>query len=106
MAADYLAQLGYQVLERNYRAAGGEIDLVAMDGEVLCFVEVKARENLDHGDPLEAIDRKKISRVVGAAKAYLGERDPSCARMRFDALGIVLSQPPSFELVREAFDAS
>lgn len=104
IAAAFLSQRGYKILRRNYRAPGGEIDLIAWDGETLCFIEVRARQTVDFGDPLETIDRRKVSRVVRAARHYLDALEPPWPAMRFDAVGIVLN-PLHIELVRDAFEA-
>ena len=105
LAAGYLARHGYTILTRNFRCEGGELDIVAWDGATLCFVEVRARRDEDHGHPLETIGPQKIRRLIRAAGAYLDEWRGACPVTRFDALGIVLSQAPSFTLVKEAFEA-
>ncbi|MFC1610595.1 YraN family protein [Myxococcota bacterium] len=105
LASEYLEQQGYQIVTRNFRTANGEIDLIAYDGPVLCFVEVRSRKSTAFGDPLETIGRQKINRVVRAARAYLDHLDGPWPQMRFDAVGIVMSDPPQIELVRDAFEA-
>lgn len=105
LAASYLARCGYRVIARNHRCRGGEIDLIAWDGDVLCFVEVRARARQDFGTPLETITPQKIRRIVQAARDYASRLRGPWPEMRFDAVGIVLSEPPSFELVRGAFEA-
>lgn len=105
IAVAHLEGEGYRVVRRNFRAPGGEIDIIAWDGDVLCFVEVRSREHTRHGDPLETIDTRKIRRVVRAAHAYLDDVRPPWPEMRFDAVGIVLTEPPAIDLVRDAFEA-
>ncbi|MEE8408290.1 MAG: YraN family protein [Myxococcota bacterium] len=109
LAADYLRNEGYRIVARNHRCAGGELDLVAWDGDILCFIEVRSRASDAFGDPLETITPQKIRRVVRAARDYLeGVRGP-LPEMRFDAVGIVINdpdEPPRITLVRGAFDAS
>ena len=58
-AEKYLRRNGYRIVKRNFRAAGAEIDLVAMDGDTLVFVEVKTRRSRDAGAPEEAVDERK-----------------------------------------------
>lgn len=70
-AAAYLEKLGYRVLQRNYRCRGGEIDLVALDGATLVFVEVKARHSDHFGTSGEAIGRRKAHHLRVAAATYL-----------------------------------
>lgn len=105
LAANYLETLGYQIVQRNFRAEGGEIDLVAFHGKMLCFIEVRARKSVDFGEPLETINREKIRRLSKTARAYLETIKGPWPETRFDALGIVLSDPPQYSLEQDAFEA-
>ena len=67
IAARHLKRCGYLILARNYRAAGAEIDLVALDGSTLVFVEVKFRGGSDFGTPAEAVNIEKRQRILRAA---------------------------------------
>ena len=104
LACDHLCALGYDIVERNYRCQGGEIDIVAREGDVLCFVEVRSLSNPEHGDPLETIDRRKMSRLAKAAMDFLEHWHGPWPPTRFDAVGVILSTPPRIDLVREAFE--
>ena len=86
-AAAYLQKKQYQILEKNYRAAGGELDLIARTKTHLVFVEVKTRSNLHYGRPIEAIDRRKIQHMRRAAAAYLSDH-PTQLEIRFDAVEV------------------
>lgn len=105
VAAAWLAEQGYRLVERNHRNAGGEIDVVAWEGESLCFVEVKARAATLHGPALAAVDHKKCRRLARAAAMYLALRggpDPPC---RFDVLAVEgHAEGWRFTLVRGAFE--
>ena len=105
LAARHLESIGYRVVERNFRTKSGEVDLIAWDGDVLCFVEVRSRATDELGHPLETIGRDKVRRVVRAAREYLTTIDGPWPEMRFDAVGIVMSTPPAVTLVRGAFEA-
>lgn len=105
LAADYLTCCGYDIVARNVRFPEGEIDIIAYEAGVLCFVEVRSLSNPDHGNPLETIQRPKQRRVIRAAQRYLETLAAPWPAMRFDAVGVVLSDPPQLELVREAFEA-
>lgn len=105
LAAAFLEREGYRIVARNVRFDVGEIDLVAWDGDVLCFVEVRARASGSQIHPLETIDARKQSRVVRAASRYLETMKGVWPAMRFDAVGIWLGTPPTFELVKAAFEA-
>jgi putative endonuclease len=69
-AEKYLRRCGYRIVERNFRAAGAEIDIVAMDGETLVFVEVKTRRSRDAGAPEEAVDERKQKQIRRAAEIF------------------------------------
>lgn len=84
-AAKYVRAQGYKVLERRFRAADGEIDLIARDGDVIVFIEVKARPGNRLGGGTAAVDFDKMRRVHDAAAVYLSRRAPEAA-CRFDIL--------------------
>lgn len=71
IACKHLQTNGYEIVERNYRAARGEIDIIAKKGMHLAFVEVKTRRNYDFGYAAEAVSFKKQQRIVSAARAFL-----------------------------------
>ncbi|MBQ8927313.1 MAG: YraN family protein [Oscillospiraceae bacterium] len=71
----YLEALGYTVLERNFRIRGGEIDIVARRGDLLCFVEVKTRKLGTQAAGQEAVDARKRRHLIRAAYAYCEARD-------------------------------
>jgi TIGR00252 family protein len=73
-AAAFLRGRGLRILARNYRAPGGEIDLIAEDAGTLAFVEVRMRSGTRHGGALESIDRHKRRRILRAARHYLACR--------------------------------
>ncbi len=96
----WLVEQGAAVLERNYRAAGGEIDLIVrMDGRIV-FVEVKARYGEEHGSPGAAITPDKMRRVRRAATVYLKEHGGTQQPVRFDA---VLVSPEGIRHIPGAF---
>ena len=82
-AAEYLESLGYHILERNFRCRFGEIDLVAWDGDTLCFVEVKTRTNTQMGLPREYVTARKQVRLRKTALFYLSSHELDCPA-RFD----------------------
>ena len=106
MAAAYLEERGYRILARNLRTQRGELDLVALDGAALVFVEVRTRTGTRFGSPEESVDRRKQRRLVRAAAAALAERRwPRHARVRFDVVAVILGPSPAVRLVRDAFYA-
>ncbi len=88
-AADLLRKSGHRIVGRNVDTVGGELDLITMDGDTLCFVEVKARFDPRFGGAAAAVDRRKRSRLVRAAEAYLSDPDRTPLRLgpcRFDVV--------------------
>ncbi len=102
-AAAWLRRQGYRVMARNVRNAGGELDLVACEGDTLCFVEVKARASGRFGPAVLAVDATKRRKLGRAASAYLA-RDPWDGPVRFDVLGLDLVEGRvEYTLLRDAF---
>jgi putative endonuclease len=89
LAARYLTEHGVQVVDRNWRCAHGEVDLVARDGDCLVFCEVKTRRSVRFGEPVEAVDWRKLARLRRLTAAWLREHDVRCARVRIDVIAIV-----------------
>ncbi len=88
LAADFLSQRGFSILERNFTVKGGEIDLVCDDAGTLGFVEVRARRDGDFGAPEETIGATKRRRIVLAARHYLVKRGIEERACRFDVIAI------------------
>jgi putative endonuclease len=111
LVARRLGAAGWAILARNARTRHGELDIVALDGRTLVFLEVKAgREGADLGPerPILAIDRRKQMRIRRLATAWLAERRerPFYAEIRFDAVGVTLDRrghPVDVEHIEGAF---
>jgi len=99
----YLTNHGMQVLERNFRYGKEEIDIVAQDGEVLVFVEVKFRTDLLHGTPEEAVTPSKQRSIVRTALWYMKQHRLLDSRVRFDVIAILNGQ---VKYIKNAFDAT
>ena len=101
LAAQYLKQQGYTILERNYRLRIGEVDIIARDEEYLVFIEVKTRRSTRFGSPFEAVDARKQQQIVKIAAAYLqGKELP----VRFDVVAVHLNeQDVRVEILKNAF---
>lgn len=108
VAARYLRQLGWRILARDHRNALGEIDLIALDGNSVVFVEVKTRKHSDRGLPADAVNAEKQRRLTRAAMAYLKRRGWLERTARFDVIAILWSDESTPEIThyRHAFDAS
>ncbi len=103
-ACERLRRAGLRVLRRNYRVRGGEVDIVALDGEVLVFVEVRCRRYADWGGAAASVDARKRARIVLAARHYLACADarPEQPACRFDVVAI---DGARLRWIRDAFDA-
>jgi len=90
LARRHLEALGWVVLETNYAIRGGEIDVIARDGDTVVFVEVRQRRDARFGHPVETLDRRKLARWQHTARHYLALRlgDPDAA-VRFDAIVVL-----------------
>ena len=105
LAARYLRQQGYQMVNGNYRTRLGEVDLIALDGEILVFFEVKTRTPDSFGQPLDAVDYQKQRRVVAAAKQFIASRGYE-GTVRFDVLEVQLHSDESGDIhhIPDAFE--
>ena len=100
LAAQHLASLGYQVLERNVRSPLGELDIVARDGGDLVFVEVRSRGDDDRGRAEETVGHVKQRQLARVAEAYLEERGLCPPTCRFDVIAV---NGDELTLYRDAF---
>ena len=85
-AVRILKKQGYIIIERNYTVRGGEIDIIARDGEYICFVEVKLRKSNNYGTPAEMITPYKKTRLIKAARLYALKKGLTATPQRFDAV--------------------
>ncbi|KRF25502.1 MULTISPECIES: YraN family protein [unclassified Phycicoccus] len=89
LAERYLTDRGLAVVDRNWRCARGELDLVARDGDCLVFCEVKTRRTERFGSPVEAVTARKVARLRRLAAAWLQENGEHPAHIRIDVIGIL-----------------
>jgi putative endonuclease len=108
-AEKHLKRKGYKIVARGLRSrGGGELDLVAVDGRTVVFVEVKTRRSEQFGHPTEAIDLRKQSRMTRAAVSYLKRHGLLDYRSRFDVVAILWPsgvKRPKIEHYESAFEA-
>ena len=103
IAAQYLIEKGYEIVERNWRNKHKEIDIIAKDGEELVIVEVKARQTDEYGDPDIAVTKNKQRMLIAAANAYIFKNQLD-VETRFDIISIVFKDgEPVIEHVEDAF---
>jgi len=107
LACAELSRRGYAILDRRYRTRFGEIDIVARDGEVTVFVEVKTRVGEAFGDGAEAVAPRKQRRVAQMALDYQARRRLHDRPCRFDVVAVDLSGGhPRVEIYSHAFEVS
>lgn len=92
IAADFLTDLGYEVLDRNFKVRYGEIDLVALDGDLIVFVEVKTRTSDTFGTPEGSITSAKLARLENAALLWLQEHPDAPDDWRVDVIAILIDR--------------
>ncbi len=103
-AARFLKNNGYAVLETNYRCRAGEIDIVAREGAVLVFCEVKARRTASYGSALEGMTPQKARKIKAAAEHYLMKHNVTGLDIRFDVVTMDGDGPAQkTALIRNAF---
>ncbi len=102
LAAQYLVDAGYTVVDRSWRCARGEIALVARDGDDTVFVEVKTRSSTAFGHPFEAITARKLARMRRLAMAWCDAHPYRRGKVRIDAIAVIagFGQAPSIEHLR------
>lgn len=105
-AAKFLKRLGYRILERGYDSPLGEIDIIAIDGRTIVFIEVKTRSSAEAGHPADAVDATKQRRMTQAALAYLKAHNLLQTPARFDVVAVtwrITHEPPAIEHFQNAF---
>jgi uncharacterized protein (TIGR00252 family) len=107
LAAAYLEELGWVICQTNYRCAAGEMDIVALDGDCLTFVEVRTRRGRSHGSPAESITAAKKRKLIEVAETYLQEHNSLPLDWRIDVVSILMSRSGTvsqMELLKSAVE--
>ena len=91
IALKFLQNLSFRILEKNYRSQRKEIDIIALEGKELVFVEVKAGKSKEFGEPELRVDERKKKNLIAVAQAFLAETKIDYDGCRFDVLGVDLS---------------
>jgi putative endonuclease len=102
-----LERAGYAIIARRYRVRAGEIDVVALDGRCLVFVEVKARYSGRYGGPAAAVTPRKRRKIIAVATDFLARHRVDATACRFDVVTVGFDGlAPRVEIIKNAFDAS
>ena len=102
-AADYLAQIGYEIIGRNVICDGHEIDIIAKNGDIIVFVEVKKRNDDKLGRPEEYVTYSKRKKIISCAQKYIYKNNIEDKKFRFDVIAITGEE---IEHIVNAFDGS
>lgn len=108
-AERYLKKLGYVIVARGHRDNIGELDLVAVDGRTVVFIEVKTRTSHDAGHPADAVDENKQQRLTRLALSYMKRHDLLECATRFDVVAVTWPAgdgQPTIEHFQNAFEAT
>lgn len=100
IAAEYLKKQGYKILQTNFNSKVGEIDIIALDKNVLVFIEVKSKDTDKFGLPREQVTVYKQRKIINAAKLYLLQKKIVDKECRFDVLEIFQGE---ITLIKDAF---
>ena len=106
IAARYLGDKGYKILERNYKSKLGEIDIIAQEDNTICFIEVKTRKTHTTVSPQESVNQDKQYQLSKTALTFLKSRSLLSKRCRFDVVSIILNEDETLEkitLIKNAF---
>ena len=92
MAANYLKKNGYKIVEKNYHCKFGEIDIIALDGDILSFIEIKTRSTNEYVPPEFTVTKHKQSKIKRSAGHYLGRHGIENRDCRFDIVAITMGK--------------
>jgi putative endonuclease len=111
-AARYLRSLGYRIVGRRELVLRGDIDIVALDGRCVVFVEVRSRSDVEHGHPAETVGRVKQRRIAELATAYIRRHRLEDCQVRIDVVAVTFpaagqssAAKPVIEHYQNAFDS-
>lgn len=92
LTAKYLQKKGFKIIAKQYRSRFGEIDLIALDGSEVVFVEVKARKTSDFGFPEESVTASKIEKIIAVGDKFLKDKNWLFKPWRIDVVAITFSE--------------
>jgi len=104
IACKALKEKGYRILDKNFSCRLGELDIVAEDNDVVCFIEVKARSSEDYGLPEEAVTHWKKRKLLNTAFIYIEKKKIKDRDMRFDIISVDLKTREAI-ILKDAFEA-
>ena len=103
IACRFLKKSGYEIIDKNYRCRFGELDIIAVENNVLCFIEVKSRKSYEYGLPEEYVDRRKQEKLITTSYLYSIAKKSTIADRRFDVISVNL-QDLECSVIKNAFE--
>ena len=103
IARDYILSKGYTILEKNYRNKIGEIDIIAMDYDILVFIEVKTRTSTLYGYAFEAVDSKKQRKIINTSMIYVKYKNYLNTQLRYDIIEVYMTNNIKINHLENAF---
>ncbi len=103
IAVNFLINKGFNILEQNYRAPHAEVDIIAKDIDVVCFIEVKTRTSTSKALAKQAVNRKKQKKIIMGAQTYLKSNRLFNVRARFDVIEVMINKNPLINHIQNAF---
>jgi putative endonuclease len=105
LALQKIKRLGYKCIEKNYRCALGEIDIIAKDRDCLVFIEIKTRRGSTTGFAKEAVNQRKMRQISKAALNYMKANDCCDTKARFDVIAVsIAGEREEIEVIKDAFE--
>lgn len=107
LAIDFLKKNNYQIIQQNYRCPFGEIDIIALKKNTLCFIEVKTRSSGRFGLPQEAIDERKKRTIAHVALSFMQHYKIEDKKVQFDVIAVcITAHGHNIELIENAFEVA
>ncbi|TJX16202.1 YraN family protein [Tissierella creatinini] len=103
LGRDYLHSKGYSILETNYKNKIGEIDLIAMDKDILVFIEVKTRTSTSYGYAFEAVNLRKQKKIIHTSMLYIKYKNFGHFQLRYDIIEVYLMKDIKINHLINAF---
>ncbi len=89
IVCEYLEKRGYRIIYRNYQCSRSEIDIIALDGNIIVFIEVKGAKDISFGYPAYKVDTRKLNKIKDCIKEFLNKQKHPVAGCRIDVLIVV-----------------
>ncbi|MBZ9608310.1 YraN family protein [Clostridium estertheticum] len=105
ISENYLKNIGYRILDKNFRCKCGEIDLIAINKGYICFVEVKTRYGINYGTPAESVTSSKQKKIYKTAQVYISQKNIINYNFRFDVVEVMLNSDNNNFLINHIEDA-